>query len=38
MELGEPIFSLEKYLSDIERNAMNIEQSQSSAIKQLTAL
>lgn len=38
LELGEPVFSFEKYLSDIERNAMNIEQSQSSAIKQLTAL
>lgn len=38
MELGEPAFVLEKYLSDIERNAMNIEQSQSSAIKQLTGL
>lgn len=38
LELGEPIFSLDKYLSNIERNAQNIEQAQSSAIKQLTAL
>ena len=38
VELGEPIFALEKYLSDIERSAKNIEQSQASAIKQLTAL
>lgn len=38
MEVGEPVFVLEKYLSNIERNAMNIEQSQSSAIKQLTKL
>lgn len=38
LELGEPVFSLEKYLSDIERNAQNIEQSQSSAIKQLTGI
>ena len=35
MTLGEPVFALDKYLSDIERNAKNIEQSQASAIKQL---
>ena len=38
LELGEPIFSLEEYLANVERNAKNIEQSQSSAIKQLTTL
>lgn len=35
MMLGEPVFELDKYLADIERNAKNIEQSQASAIKQL---
>lgn len=35
MTLGEPFFALDTYLSDIERNAKNIEQSQASAIRQL---
>lgn len=35
MTLGEPVFALDTYLADIERNAKNIEQSQASAIKQL---
>lgn len=34
MELGEPQFSVDRYLSDIERRSKDIEQSQSSAIKQ----
>ncbi len=38
MTLGEPVFALDTYLANIERNANNIEQSQSSAIKQLAAL
>lgn len=35
MTLGEPFFELDRYLSDIERNAKKIEQSQASAIRQL---
>ena len=35
MTLGEPLFALDTYLSDIERQAKNIEQSQASAIRQL---
>lgn len=34
MELGEPQFSVDRYLSDIERRSKDIEQSQSSALKQ----
>lgn len=36
MELGEPAFAVDRYLSDIERLAKDIEQAQSSAIKQLS--
>lgn len=35
MTLGEPPFTVDKYLSDVERNAKNLEQSQATAIKQL---
>ncbi len=35
MTLGEPVFALDTYLANVERNAKNIEQSQASAIKQL---
>lgn len=34
MELGEPLFSVDRYLSEIERRSKDIEQSQSSALKQ----
>lgn len=35
LELGEPIFAVDKYLLGIERKAADLEQAQQSAIKQL---
>ena len=34
LELGEPEFSVDRYLADSERRAKDIEQSQASALKQ----
>ena len=34
MELGEPQFSVDRYLSEIERRSKDMEQSQSSVLKQ----
>lgn len=35
LELGKPVFAIDKYLANIERKAKDLEQSQASAIKQL---
>lgn len=35
LELGEPVFSVDKYLLELERKAADLEQSQQTALKQL---
>lgn len=36
LDLGEPVFSVDKYLLEIERKAADLEQSQQTALKQLS--
>jgi hypothetical protein len=36
VELGEPVFSIDRYLGNIERAAADLEQAEKAAIKQLS--